>query len=425
MTRRARRRRGPRSAGGGIGTGGRGVRHRDRAFIGIGSSRRPGPDGRRVAGAWRGPDDAAARRLSPVPSPSAVDLSTPATLRAGAEGCRARLFTPRQPCRSWAPPAISSSARLRRDPACADACREAGVLRLFHVAPMRPRWPGSRFATSRDGGAAPVLQAAYCATKAIVRQCVAGATARASETVVVRRRLSGGWATERSPGAGRRGAAPAASAGSAAAAIVLRPRNVDNVVEGPRSSAVARARRRGRTSSPRRPPPVVVPRLHHRAFRDAGRSRSPPGPARSSWRPFGRGLGGVFRAAPCRAAASHAHGVLLSALEIARSTSSKAREGLATIPTGRSMTACPGCAPATPGSAGPPRDRAGTRRGSGAVGSRRVIAPGPVVWPQAGERVLFRPAALGHPCARRRPTEVPVEPEVVARRDDDVAQTHG
>ncbi|HEV7363689.1 MAG TPA: NAD-dependent epimerase/dehydratase family protein, partial [Solirubrobacteraceae bacterium] len=100
-------------------------------FIGDRLVRRLVADGRRVRALARS-DDAAAKVAVAGAEPVRGDLSDPAALRAGAEGCELA-FHAAAAVLEWGPREEFVRANVDGTRHVLEACREAGVRRLVHV----------------------------------------------------------------------------------------------------------------------------------------------------------------------------------------------------------------------------------------------------------------------------------------------------
>ena len=166
---------------GGFVTGGSG-------FIGGRLIRRLVADGRRVRGLARS-DDAAEKVAGAGAEPVRGDLSDPAALRAGAEGCELA-FHAAASVLEWGPREEFVRANVDGTERVLDACREAGVRRLVHVGTEAATMAGQPLVKiDETAPLRPDSKADYCATKALAEQAVRAANGDRLQTVVVRPRL--------------------------------------------------------------------------------------------------------------------------------------------------------------------------------------------------------------------------------------------
>jgi nucleoside-diphosphate-sugar epimerase len=161
-------------------------------FIGDRLVRRLVADGRRVRALARS-DDAAEKVAVAGAEPVRGDLSDPAALRAGAEGCELA-FHAAAAVLEWAPREAFVRANVDGTRHVLDACREAGVRRLVHVGTEAATMAGQPLVNiDETAPLRPDSKAYYCATKAMAEQAVRAANGDGFETVVVRPRLV--WGT--------------------------------------------------------------------------------------------------------------------------------------------------------------------------------------------------------------------------------------
>jgi nucleoside-diphosphate-sugar epimerase len=157
-------------------------------FIGGRLIRRLVADGRRVRGLARS-DDAAEKVAGAGAEPVRGDLSDPAALRAGAEGCELA-FHAAASVLEWGPREEFVRANVDGTERVLDACREAGVRRLVHVGTEAATMAGQPLVKiDETAPLRPDSQADYCATKALAEQAVRAANGDRLQTVVVRPRL--------------------------------------------------------------------------------------------------------------------------------------------------------------------------------------------------------------------------------------------
>jgi nucleoside-diphosphate-sugar epimerase len=157
-------------------------------FIGGRLIRRLVADGRRVRGLARS-DDAAEKVAGAGAEPVRGDLSDPAALRAGAEGCELA-FHAAASVLEWGPREEFVRANVDGTERVLDACREAGVRRLLHVGTEAATMAGQPLVKiDETAPLRPDSKADYCATKALAEQAVRAANGDRLQTVVVRPRL--------------------------------------------------------------------------------------------------------------------------------------------------------------------------------------------------------------------------------------------
>jgi nucleoside-diphosphate-sugar epimerase len=157
-------------------------------FIGGRLIRRLVADGRRVRGLARS-DDAAEKVAGAGAEPVRGDLSDPAALRAGAEGCELA-FHAAASVLEWGPREEFVRANVDGTERVLDACREAGVRRLVHVGTEAATMAGQPLVKiDETTPLRPDSKADYCATKALAEQAVRAANGDRLQTVVVRPRL--------------------------------------------------------------------------------------------------------------------------------------------------------------------------------------------------------------------------------------------
>jgi nucleoside-diphosphate-sugar epimerase len=157
-------------------------------FIGGRLIRRLVADGRRVRGLARS-DDAAEKVAGAGAEPVRGDLSDPAALRAGAEGCELA-FHAAASVLEWGPREEFVRANVDGTERVLDACREAGVRRLVHVGTEAATMAGQPLVKiDETAPLRPDSKADYCATKALAEQAVRAANGDRLQTVVVRPRL--------------------------------------------------------------------------------------------------------------------------------------------------------------------------------------------------------------------------------------------
>jgi nucleoside-diphosphate-sugar epimerase len=157
-------------------------------FIGGRLIRRLVADGRRVRALARS-EDSAAKVADAGAEPARGDLSDPAALRAGAEGCELA-FHAAAAVLEWGPREEFVHANVDGTRHVLDACREAGVRRLVHVGTEAATMAGQPLVDiDETAPLRPDSKAAYCATKAMAEQAVRDANGEGFETVVVRPRL--------------------------------------------------------------------------------------------------------------------------------------------------------------------------------------------------------------------------------------------
>jgi nucleoside-diphosphate-sugar epimerase len=145
-------------------------------------------DGRRVRALARS-EDAAAKVAHAGAEPVRGDLSEPAALRAGAEGCELA-FHAAAAVLEWGPRDEFVRANVDGTRHVLDACREAGVRRLVHVGTEAATMAGQPLVNiDETAPLRPDSKANYCATKAMAEQAVRAASGEGFETVVVRPRL--------------------------------------------------------------------------------------------------------------------------------------------------------------------------------------------------------------------------------------------
>jgi nucleoside-diphosphate-sugar epimerase len=145
-------------------------------------------DGRRVRALARS-DDAAAKVAAAGAEPVRGDLSDPAALHAGAEGCEVA-FHAAAAVLEWGPREAFVRANVDGTKHVLDACREAGVRRLVHVGTEAATMAGQPLVNiDETAPLRPDSKALYCATKAMAEQSVRAASRDGLETVVVRPRL--------------------------------------------------------------------------------------------------------------------------------------------------------------------------------------------------------------------------------------------
>jgi nucleoside-diphosphate-sugar epimerase len=157
-------------------------------FIGGRLIRRLVADGRRVRALARS-DDAAAKLAGAGAEPVRGDLSDPAGLRAGAEGCELA-FHAAAAVLEWGPREEFVRANVDGTKHVLDACREAGLRRLVHVGTEAATMAGQPLVRIDETALLrPDSKADYCATKAMAEQAVRAANGDGLETVVVRPRL--------------------------------------------------------------------------------------------------------------------------------------------------------------------------------------------------------------------------------------------
>ena len=157
-------------------------------FIGGRLIRRLVADGRRVRGLARS-DDAAEKVAGAGAEPVGGDLSDPAALRAGAEGCELA-FHAAASVLEWGPREEFVRANVDGTERVLDACREAGVRRLVHVGTEAATMAGQPLVKiDETAPLRPDSKADYCATKALAEQAVRAANGDRLQTVAVRPRL--------------------------------------------------------------------------------------------------------------------------------------------------------------------------------------------------------------------------------------------
>jgi nucleoside-diphosphate-sugar epimerase len=162
-------------------------------FIGGRLIRRLVADGRRVRALARS-EDSAAKVADAGAEPARGDLSDPAALRAGAEGCELA-FHAAAAVLEWGPREAFVRANVDGTRHVLDACREAGVRRLVHVGTEAATMAGQPLVNiDETAPLRPDSKADYCATKAMAEQAVRAANGEGFETVVVRPRLVWGKA---------------------------------------------------------------------------------------------------------------------------------------------------------------------------------------------------------------------------------------
>jgi nucleoside-diphosphate-sugar epimerase len=157
-------------------------------FIGGRLVRRLVAEGRRVRALAR--SDAAAEKLVGAGAePVRGDLSDPAALRAGAEGCDLA-FHAAAAVLEWGPREEFVRANVDGTGHVLDACRQAGVRRFVHVGTEAATMAGQPLVgIDETAPLRPDSKADYCATKAMAEQAVRAANGDGLETVVVRPRL--------------------------------------------------------------------------------------------------------------------------------------------------------------------------------------------------------------------------------------------
>ena len=157
-------------------------------FIGGRLIRRLVTDGRSVRGLARS-DDAAEKVAGAGAEPVRGDLSDPAALSAGAEGCELA-FHAAASVLEWGPREEFVHANVDGTERVLDACREAGVRRLVHVGTEAATMAGQPLVKiDETAPLRPDSKADYCATKALAEQAVRAANGDRLQTVVVRPRL--------------------------------------------------------------------------------------------------------------------------------------------------------------------------------------------------------------------------------------------
>jgi nucleoside-diphosphate-sugar epimerase len=157
-------------------------------FIGGRLIRRLVAERRRVRALARS-DDAAAKVADAGAEPVRGDLSEPAALRAGAEGCEVA-FHAAAAVLEWGPHEEFVRANVDGTKHVLDACGEAGVRRLVHVGTEAATMAGQPLVNiDETAPLRPDSKADYCATKAMAEQAVRAANGKGLETVVVRPRL--------------------------------------------------------------------------------------------------------------------------------------------------------------------------------------------------------------------------------------------
>ena len=157
-------------------------------FIGGRLIRRLVADGRRVRALARS-DDSAEKVAGAGAEPVRGDLSDPAALRAGAEGCELA-FHAAAAVLEWGPREEFVRANVDGTRHVLDACREAGARRLVHVGTEAATMAGQPLVRiDETAPLRPDSKADYCATKAMAEQAVRAANGDGLETVVVRPRL--------------------------------------------------------------------------------------------------------------------------------------------------------------------------------------------------------------------------------------------
>lgn len=161
-------------------------------FIGGRLIRRLVADRRRVRALARS-DQAAEKVAGAGAEPVRGDLSDPAALRAGAEGCELA-FHAAAAVLEWGSREEFVRANVDGTKHVLDACREAGVRRFVHVGTEAATLAGQPLV--RIDETAPLRadsKADYCATKAMAEEAVRAADGDTLQTVVVRPRLV--WGT--------------------------------------------------------------------------------------------------------------------------------------------------------------------------------------------------------------------------------------
>jgi nucleoside-diphosphate-sugar epimerase len=157
-------------------------------FIGDRLVRRLVADGRPVRALARS-DDAAEKVAVAGAEAVRGDLSDPAALRAGAEGCELA-FHAAAAVLEWGPREAFVQANVDGTRHVLDACRAAGVRRLVHVGTEAATMAGQPLVNiDETAPLRPDSKAYYCATKAMAEQAVRAANGDGFETVVVRPRL--------------------------------------------------------------------------------------------------------------------------------------------------------------------------------------------------------------------------------------------
>jgi nucleoside-diphosphate-sugar epimerase len=157
-------------------------------FIGGRLIRRLVADGRRVRALARS-DGAAEKVAGAGAEPVRGDLSDPAALRDGAEGCDLA-FHAAAAVLEWGPREEFVRANVEGTQHVLDACRKAGVRRIVHVGTEAATMAGQPLVNiDETAPLRPDSKADYCATKAMAERAVRAANGDGLQTVVVRPRL--------------------------------------------------------------------------------------------------------------------------------------------------------------------------------------------------------------------------------------------
>jgi nucleoside-diphosphate-sugar epimerase len=157
-------------------------------FIGDRLIRRLVGDGRRVRALAR--SEGSAEKVAAAGAEAVRgDLSDPAALRAGAEGC-GLAFHAAAAVLEWGPREEFVRANVDGTRHALEACRAAGVARFVHVGTEAATLAGEPLVNIDEAAPLrPDSKADYCATKAMAEQAVRDANAQGFATVVVRPRL--------------------------------------------------------------------------------------------------------------------------------------------------------------------------------------------------------------------------------------------
>ena len=264
-------------------------------------------------------------------------------------GRRRRLPRRRAPRRVGRPGGVRAHQRGRHPQRDRGSPRRGRAPASCTSAPRPACWPGEPLVNvNEDAPLRPDSKALYSATKAMAEQVVRDANGDGFETVVVRPRLV--W------GAGDTTILPASSS------AVEKKRfswigggghrtsttHVDNVIEGLMLGAERGPARRRLLRHRRRA--GRLPRVRHRAARDAGRRRRPTATCRRRvGARRGRGLGGhLAPSAPARQPAGHAPRLLALGAGVHDRHLARARRSSATSRCARGPRAWRSCGASTP-----------------------------------------------------------------------------